>query len=191
MFHKRLADKIKAGFAWSVISEEGERLPAKDNVKDGELMNDNQSHLLSLNVVSPEIEEVRETIPIKETIPGSPWNMERMLNNSERKFQPEFLLKKPEKEESNVKVPPVKRPTAAFRVVMDQVSESGEVSSIELPTELVQSCELLADSVISMSLSVLSAEKPYEAPTKKGEISLDRCRSVEFNFISHELNKTG
>jgi len=182
MFHKRLADRIKAGFAWSVISEEGERIPANDHARSGESNNENPA----LNAVAPEIEErrTRET----ESAANSPWSMEKMFGNSERKFQPEFFLKKSEgKEYPATQEPPVKRPTAAFRVPAEQ---KGEVA-IELPGELVQSSPLLAESAIAMSVSVLSAKKIDEIPAKKEISSSDQYRSIEFNFVSQALKGTG
>ena len=194
MLHKRLADKIKSGMAWSVISEEGERIPTSSNAKDGE-SNHGDQPLCPLNIVSPEIEKIQEEIAIGETRPlmaDAPPSMEKMLDNSERKFKPEFLLKKPEKEEPVVKESPVKRPTAAFRAASDQNSESSEVSAIKVPNELVRSCELLADSVISMSVSVLSAEKACVASPKRGDSVSDRERSIEFkSYASKELKSTG
>jgi len=189
MFHKRLADKIKAGFAWSVISEDGECIPAKDHACGGE-SNDVGQSFLPLKVVSPDIAEVQQEVSLCETIPltvDSPWNMEKVFNNSERKFQPEFLLKRPEKEESTVAEPAVKRPTAAFRVDADQKNESGEGATIGLPDELVQSSELLAESVISMSVSVLSAEKSCEDATRKELkelVASERNRSIEFRSFA-------
>ena len=177
MFHKRLADKIKAGFAWSVISEDGERIPAKGSAKDGESNHEDRS-FLPLNIA--EVQE--EIIPLTT---DAPWNMEKVFGNSERKFQPEYLLKTPEKEEETaVKEPPVKRPTAAFRATADQVSGSGEGITIGLPTELVQSSELLAESVISMSVSVLSAEKSCEIASKKGLGIQEHNRSIEFKSFA-------
>ncbi|MCL2305816.1 MAG: hypothetical protein FWC43_10780 [Planctomycetaceae bacterium] len=156
MFRKRLTDKIKAGFSWSVISEEGERIPANDQVQDCERTRETMSHEVD-----------------------SPWNMEKMFGNSERKFRPEFLLKKSEKEETPIKEPAVKRPTAAFHAAADHKGE--------LPNELVQSSELLAESVISMSVSVLGTEKNSVTPSKKESPVPDRERSIEFK----SLNRAG
>ena len=189
MFHKRLADKIKAGLAWSVISEDGERVPANDNVKDGE-SNNNDQFSPPLSIVSSEIEawHTGEAEPEVSLAIDSPWSMSEMFDNSERKFQPEFLLKKPEKEEAVVSEPPVKRPTAAFRTVAGQKGEA----SIELPDELVQSGELLAESAISMSVSVLSTEQASENPAKRDQPSSDRERSIEFrSFVPKELKGAG
>ena len=173
MLHKRLADKIKSGMAWSVISEEGERIPTNNDAKDGE---SNHDDLSPLSVVSSEESETPP--PVVDT----PWSMEKALDNSGRKFQPEFLLKRPEKEEPAAQEPPVKRPTAAFRTALEKNS---------VPKELVQSCELLADAVISMSLSVLSAEKTSDIPPQKEPSSPDR-RSIEFkSFASKELKGAG
>jgi len=188
MFHKRLAEKIKAGFAWSVISAEGERLPTKENVKDGESNNKYRS-LLPFKITSAETEERSSESSQGETIPMTaepPWaesrrNMEKMFENSQRKFQPEILLKKSEKEEEGAtfKEPPIKRPTAAFHANADQNSGSGDVATIGLPTELVQSSELLAESVISMSVSVLSTEKTGEVALKNEMAATERNRSAE------------
>ena len=177
MFHKRLADKIKAGLAWSVISEEGERIPTNNNVKDGESIHDHSPPFPP----GTELPEKNDSSPVAVDSPG---NMEKMFDNSARKFHPEFLLKKPEKKELTVKEPLVKCPTAAFRAALEKNS---------VPNELVQSCELLAEAVISMSLSVLSAERVGGTSSKRELPSAsDRERSIEFKtYASKEFNRTG
>jgi len=179
MFRKRLADKIKASLAWSVISEEGERIPANSHAEDGG--SNDEANSKSNN-------ENQSPFPVGVVSQG----VEKILENSERKFQPEFLLKKSEKKESVPQEPPVKRPTAAFRAAWNKDSGPGKVSAITVPSELVQSSELLAESAISMSLSVLSAEKEGNAPAKKGDSAPDRERSIEFkSYASKEWNRTG
>ena len=203
MFRKRLADRIKAGFAWSVISEDGERIPGNPET---ECESKNPSGAES---VSKKANRYENAFPSEKNAPenkenrekkarelkGSDWTMEEMLDNSALKFNPEFYQHKREKkqEESNEQTPQVKRPTAAFRALADRKSDSGDVPiSILLPSEIVESSELLAETAISKSVSVLSSEQPQPSNAQGFFSDSERCRSIEFKpYVPPDRKKCG
>ena len=203
MFRKRLADKIKAGFAWSVISEDGERIPGNP---EAECESNNPANA---EPVSKKSNRHENALPSEKIAPehkeggkkkvdgprGSDWTMEEMLDNSTLKFNPEFYQHKREKkqEELSEQPPQVKRPTAAFHALADRKSDSGDVPiSILLPNEIVESSELLAETVISNSVSVLSFEEPQASNTQSVFTNSDRRRSIEFKpYVPPDRKKCG
>ena len=203
MFRKRLADKIKAGFAWSVISEDGERIPGNPETEC------ESKNPPGAEPVSKKINQYENAFPSEKNAPkhkegrkkkvsepsGSDWTMEEMLDNSTLKFDPEFFQHKREKkqEEPVEQTPQVKRPTAAFHALADRKSDSGDVPiSILLPSEIVESSELLAETVISKSVSVFSSEEPQSTKPKGFSTDCDRGRSIEFKpYTSPNRKKCG
>ena len=203
MFRKRLADRIKAGFAWSVISEDGERIPGNPeteseskNPSGAEPMSKKNNRRESALPSAKDAPENKGSAEKKANGPkGSDWTMEEMLDNSALKFNPEFYQHKREKkqEESSEQTPKVKRPTAAFHALADRKSDSGDMPiSILLPSEIVESSELLAEAAISKSVSVLSSEEPQPSNTQKVFPDSDRRRSIEFKpYMPPDRKKCG
>ncbi len=192
MFRKRLTERIKAGFAWSVISEEGECIPG--NETDAKLPSDES--VPNSKIAAERVANEMVNIPSAEAQPSAipcRTEMEDLLDNSTRKFKPEFLLDRPKPAEPAVKEPAVKRPTAAFRVVSGGEADSVDVpATILLPDEMVESCELLAESVISMSVSVLASDQIGETALKSAIGESARTRSIEFrSYVPKEMKKTG
>lgn len=88
MFSKRLADKIKTNFVWSVISENGERIPGPEELsEDPERNNSNsdafqEEKMLSvapLADVDPDVEcadkcDVAERVEIADSVPNEPFD---------------------------------------------------------------------------------------------------------------------
>ena len=203
MFRKRLADKIKAGFAWSVISEDGERIPGNPEM-EGESKNPPDAESVSKknnryeNAFTSEINAPEDKDCGKKKVSGtkgSDWTMEEMLDNSTLKFNPEFFQHKREKKQKEPveQIPQVKRPTVAFHALADRKSDSGDVPvSILLPSEIVESSELLAETVISNSVSVLSCKEPQPSNTQRVFPNSDRRRSIEFKpYVPPDRKKCG
>ncbi len=192
MFRKRLTERIKAGFAWSVISEEGECIPG--NETDAKLPSDESApnSKIAAEIVANGMESPPSAEPQPPVIPCRT-EMEDLLDNSARKFKPEFLLDRPKPAEPAAKEPVAKRPTAAFRVVSEGEADSTDVpATILLPDEMVESSELLAESVISMSVSVLGADFVGEPSPKVAVGEFARTRSIEFrSYVPKEMKKTG
>ena len=156
-------ERNKSSFAWSVVSESGERIIGESVngfVHDSDQNDFHANEILGRCGTIPfSKSELNDSSTSDQLEFTQSWELADLFADKHRTFDPDVMLRKLEAdrvklEESFVRVE--KKPTAAFRPCLNNEEDGVIQGAIGVPHELLQAGSLLSDRAISETLRIAS-----------------------------------
>ena len=162
-------EQNKSGFTWSVVSEDGERIPGKSI---NALPNGSGQKASKTNSSETKSESLEHSGVV--SFPHN-WELADLFADKQQTFDPEIMLRKLEAERAKLEESfnvadcvAEKKPSAAFRTCLNDEFPC----AIGVPREMLQAGGLLSDKAISETLKFASGEVSSRMKTAE-EMELD------------------